>query len=629
MRGRWYGAESETGTTRRLLAWRFLRLVMLGGIVLGLVRAGGFAGTAEAQTGTVGQWSAPFSWPNVAIHTTLLPTGKVLSYSYPQNSSYVGQSESWLWNPANFQVTEVPVVNGTNIFCSGHALQPDGKLVSFGGTDPDSPQPTFWGQAEVNRFNPTSQVWSLKTTMSQARWYPAVTTLGDGRLLISSGIDGDGDGNDEQEIYDPSSGAVSQLPSSANRYTTLYPWQYLLPNGRVLSLSNGANVGTLNLSNNTWSELDESNFGARDQGTATMLPLKAPGYNPEVIIISGGFPSATNTVERINMGAGSPSWSYVGGLQYSRRHANSTLLPDGKVLVTGGTGRENDPALARLAPEMFDPATNSWITMASAQRPRMYHSTSILLPDARVLMAGTDGEFTAEIYSPPYLFKGSRPVISTAPSAIGWGSGFQVSTPNAGNISKVMLIKPSSVTHSVNMGQRAIELGFSAGSGVLTVNAPPSGNVAPPGHYMLFIVNSNGVPSVASWVHLSGSPPPPTATPTQTPTPTPTPAQTPTPTSTPTPIPTAAPTPTPTQPPGGSPADLDCDGKVTSIDALQLLRFSAGLPVEQNNPCPNLGTAIGGGGLMGDVDCNGSVNAADAVVILRIASGMQSGLACD
>jgi galactose oxidase-like protein/glyoxal oxidase-like protein len=627
MRGPWYGAESETVTNRGLPFWRFLRLALLSAVTLGLIRVGGFAGTAEAQTGTVGQWSPPFSWPNVAIHTTLLPTGKVLSYSYPQDSSYVGQSESWLWNPANSQVTEVPVANGTNIFCSGHALQPDGKLVSFGGTDPDSPQPTFWGQAEVNRFNPTSQVWSLRTTMSQARWYPTVTTLGDGRLLISSGIDGNGDGNDEQEIYDPSNSTMSQLPSSANRYTTLYPWQYLLPNGRVISLSNGANVGTLNLSNNTWSELDESNFGARDQGTATMLPLKAPGYNPEVIIISGGFPSATNTVERINIGAGSPNWSYVGGLQYSRRHANSTLLPDGKVLVTGGTGRENDPALARLAPEMFDPATNSWTTMASAQRPRMYHSSAILLPDARVLTAGTDGEFTAEIYSPPYLFKGARPVISTVPSEIGWGSGFQLSTPNASSISKVLLMKPSSVTHSVNMGQRAIELGFSASSGILTVNAPSSGNVAPPGHYMLFIVNSNGVPSVASWVHLSSSPPPPTSTPTPTPSITPTPAQTPTPT--PTPSPTATPTPTPTQPPAGSPADLDCDGKVTSIDALQLLRFTAGLPVEQSDPCPNLGTGIGGGGLMGDVDCNGLINAADAVVILRIASGLQSGLACD
>lgn len=628
--------------------WRQPRSTLRGAAIAALVGALLVAGAgiverqgADAQTGTVGQWSAPFSWPNVAIHSTLLPTGKVLTYSYPSGSSAIGESESWLWNPSNSQFTEVPVANGTNIFCSAHALLPDGQVVSFGGTDQDSPLPDFWGQNEVNRFNTATQQWSTGTHMSQARWYPQVTTLSDGKLLISSGVDQNGEGNDELEVYNPSSGTTTQLPSSADRYTTLYPWQYLLPNGRVLSVGNGNDVDTLNLGNNTWSNVDDTNYGGRDQGTSVLLPLKAPSYNPEVVIMGGGNPS-TNSVERINMGASNPTWANQASMAYSRRHANSLLLPNGKVLVTGGTATENDPAQARKAAELYDPAANSWTTLASQQKPRMYHSMSMLLPDARVLTAGTDGELTAEIYSPPYLFNGARPTISSAPASVGYGASFQVSTPNASSIAKVMLMKPSSVTHSVNMGQRAIELSFTAGSGSIGVTAPPNGNIAPPGHYMLFILNGSGVPSVASWVHVSGSPAPtptpsPTPTPTPTPSPTPTKSPSPTPTKSPSPTPTKSPSPTPTKSPSPTPsltpnptpsitrADLDCDGAVTSADAVKLLRHVAGLPLVQGGPCPPPGTPIGNR-LMGDIDCSGSLNAIDAILISRIAAGLPVAL---
>jgi hypothetical protein len=190
-------------------------------------------------------------------------------------------------------------------------------------------------------------------------------------------------------------------------------------------------------------------------------------------------------------------------MQYARHHANAVLLPDGKVGIFGGTAIDNEPAQAVYAAEIYDPATNNWTTMASNQRPRIYHSTAILLPDGRVLASGTDGEFTSELYSPPYLFAGPRPAISQAPGSFGYSSNIVVNTPQSADIEKVMLIKNTTVTHSVNMEQRAIQLDFQEGVGEsLRINAPPNANIAPPGYYMLFLVDGNGVPSVASMVRV-------------------------------------------------------------------------------------------------------------------------------
>jgi hypothetical protein len=153
---------------------------------------------------------------------------------------------------------------------------------------------------------------------------------------------------------------------------------------------------------------------------------------------------------------------------------------------------------------MWDPATGKWTTMDSITVYRGYHSTALLLPDGRVLSAG--GEQTgasAEIYSPPYLFKGARPTITSGPSSVKYGQVFLVSTPDAANISQVTWIRLSSVTHSFNQNQRLNHLQFAQASGGLNITAPANANLAPPGHYMLFLVNSNGVPSVASIIQIT------------------------------------------------------------------------------------------------------------------------------
>jgi Domain of unknown function (DUF1929) len=200
-------------------------------------------------------------------------------------------------------------------------------------------------------------------------------------------------------------------------------------------------------------------------------------------------------------------------MAFARTYLNTTLLPDGNVLVTGGgtTTGATDTAHAVLPAELWSPITETWTTLASMSAPRLYHSEALLLPDGRILVSGggrfnddtepTD-QFSAEFYAPPYLFKGSRPVISSAPSQLSYGQNFTVQTPDAARIGQVSLIRFGSVTHAINMSQRFVPLAFSIGSSSLTITAPVNANLAPPGNYMLFLVDTNGIPSVAAVVHF-------------------------------------------------------------------------------------------------------------------------------
>jgi hypothetical protein len=254
-------------------------------------------------------------------------------------------------------------------------------------------------------------------------------------------------------------------------------------------------------------------------------------YDVGKILVAGGGPS-TNTAEVIDLTGATPTATPTGSMAYGRRQNNLTVLADGTVLVTGGNS--SGAALVDLnagvyAAELWNPATGQWTTLSNMQVTRQYHSTALLLPDGRVLSAGggicgtcdTVGYLNknAEIFSPPYLFakdgSGSlapRPTVAAAPGTVTEGSRFGVSTPDAASISKVALVKLGAVTHSNNMEQRYVPLSFTAGTGTLAVTAPAYTKIAPPGYYMLFIVNSAGVPSVAPI--LSVAPPPPDVPPT-------------------------------------------------------------------------------------------------------------------
>jgi hypothetical protein len=197
-------------------------------------------------------------------------------------------------------------------------------------------------------------------------------------------------------------------------------------------------------------------------------------------------------------------------MRYARRHLNATLLPDGTVLVTGGTSSAgfSDPAGAVHAAELWDPATETWTLLASNSVNRVYHSTTMLLPDGRLLHTGSgDGpglprELNAELFAPPYLFRGPRPEILNAPDVIGYGQELLVTTDNAPQVARVTLLRLSSVTHAFDQSQRFVEVAFRKVAGGLRLKAPDSGAEAPPGPYLLFVLNGFGVPSVGRIVRV-------------------------------------------------------------------------------------------------------------------------------
>jgi hypothetical protein len=234
-------------------------------------------------------------------------------------------------------------------------------------------------------------------------------------------------------------------------------------------------------------------------------------YDQDKIIVIGGTPGfeeqsvPTATAEIIDLTVTPYRWTVTHPTQYPRLDANATILPTGQVLVTGGTSKKRGDRTGFVyAAELWEPATGTWVTLASMTTPRVYHSSAALLPDGRVLVAGggrhrTGDDYpSAEIFSPPYLFTGARPTISWAPASVAYGQVFTVQTPNAANISKVSLVRLSSTTHSYNMNQRFNWLQITSTTSTnLRVQAPATGNVCPPGHYLLTILEGNGVPSVS------------------------------------------------------------------------------------------------------------------------------------
>jgi hypothetical protein len=203
-------------------------------------------------------------------------------------------------------------------------------------------------------------------------------------------------------------------------------------------------------------------------------------------------------------------------MRFARRHLNATILPDGQVLVTGGTsgGGFNNLSGAVRAAEIWHPQTGRWTQLAANSVERVYHSVSLLLPNGTVLHGASGdagapggGVFPArrshEIFRPPYLFKGVRPTItSLSKTAVGYGETFTVNTPFAAQITGVRWIRLGSVTHAFDANQRANTLTFSRGAGLVRVTAPASARRAPPGHYLLFLLNRNGVPSLGRVVRV-------------------------------------------------------------------------------------------------------------------------------
>jgi hypothetical protein len=285
---------------------------------------------------------------------------------------------------------------------------------------------------------------------------------------------------------------------------------FVAPNGKVFMAGFPRMTQYLDVSGSgAWTPVGNRTVADRTLGSAVM-------YAPGKILYAGGGDPPTASAEVIDLNQASPAWRRVAGMAFARRQMNATLLADGTVLVTGGTsaaGFNNQAGSARAA-ELWDPQTESWRTLAAESRSRTYHGTSLLLPTGQVLSSGSGegggisfdkSDFTAQIFNPPYLFNADgspavRPGITSAPSRLSYGQSFSVQSPEAASITRGTLIRLSSVTHAFNMSQLVYPLTFSVSGTTLSATAPASGNLAPPGPYMLFLINASGTPSEARMV---------------------------------------------------------------------------------------------------------------------------------
>lgn len=508
-----------------------------------------FTVTSPSPASTLGQWSPVYSVIParynlidedrnvfVGIHLNVLPNGKLFVWGRdpietPENATACAPSLSYIWDPAHPTAEPVvldPAVANTGlrdcIFCAGHCFLPDGRLLVAGGHISDGA-----GLNSTYIFDYRTNFWTkVAAPMNRGRWYPTTTALADGTVLVAGGTDEYGyfSYNAKVQILDtrvanPSWRTLNGVSLDSNYY--YYPWLFVAPNGKLFFAGPTQYTGYVDLTGegsfpaNGWTARTNFN-GVRVYGTAVQ-------YDDGKIFIAGGATSSTEgiptaTAEVIDLNAGTPAWRSVAPMQYPRIQCNGTVLPDGTILVTGGTsGANNSAADAVYAAELWNPQTETFTTLASAKVPRLYHSAAVLLADGTVVSGGgglfpfrpvvtappynVDGSHPdLEIFSPPYLFRGARPTIAQAPSALSFGQTFSVQTPDAANISKVTMVRLSTCTHSFNENQRFNRLNFTIASSGLTVTAPANGNLCPPGDYFLFILNRAGVPSVGTVVNI-------------------------------------------------------------------------------------------------------------------------------
>ena len=430
-----------------------------------------------------GSWSV-FSQPiprrgpggyDGVVHAALLHTGKVLFITADETTL--------LWNPEDTTPAsfEDPVnqphltpnaTDGYSVLCGGHSFLSDGRLLVAGGGGYGPHHKAKWGY----KFDPTNKTWSRTAgSMVHDRWYPTVLTLGDGRMGVSHEVlVVCGHGAGDMEIYDEATDSFSEVTSGdVKPFPNLYPGLHLLPDNSVFysrtgwasaGAGGGPFVGDDQSSSfaltgpttGAWTDIAPitPSMPDRTKGMSVIL-ISNTAPHVRILVLGGSDSSNNNTYELIDASALSSATNWGASMPFPdgerRSLASAVLLPDGTVFVCGGIQQTNSPCA------LFDTENNSWSPMAVLPSIRDYHSVALLLPSGQVAMAGWNNT-AIEIFSPPYLYQGLRPVISAAPSSVQRGQSFVVDSPDAATISKIVLVRPMAVTHQTDTEQKVLEL---------------------------------------------------------------------------------------------------------------------------------------------------------------------------
>lgn len=475
--------------------------------------------TADSDAHLIGHWSPVVSWPICPIHAILLKDGRILTYgSNPEAHGSAGFHYD-VWDPklgmGDDSHQTLNVTTDTNIFCSGQINLPDsGEVLILGGTQ-EKDDSTNFGTHDTQLFNPGDLSLRLSSpAMAYSRWYPSLTTLGSGDVLVQAGRDDNKKPTLTPELFNTHSNTWQQLDSATSykvygRGGYWYPMSYLASDGSVVVIPPRRKDKRTKIWNfNPLDTIEPLQRVGKLDGKLVTKESPSVMYDTNKVLI---FHDAHDVSIMDIQNPMQPQVESTGRLSRRRNWANTVALPNGEVLLVGGTSEDNAEANATRYVEIWNPQSGLWRIGASAAKSRLYHSTALLLPDARVLVGGGGPpgavvNQNAEIYSPPYLYKkdGSgelapRPVILSSKDDT-WNVTYShklmielshSSTP----ISRVSFIRLGSVTHSFNMEERMQELSFQQNDNQLVIQFPTSPFMAPPGYYMLFVVDEDGVPS--------------------------------------------------------------------------------------------------------------------------------------
>jgi len=507
---------------------------------------------AYAQTS--GSWlPVQSSTSTIAIHTALTRTGKIfyMAGSGWNINNRNGPYTARLLDPVTGTDTNLPL--SKDLFCVGQNQLPNGNILLTGGTatyenDINNCDGRWHGARYTFELDVATETLVEQSPMKTGRWYPTQVTLPNGRVIVVSGMDDLGAYNYLAEVYDPvtKSWSISFDPFTANTYCvghdstcpgagtpcfggpnqgtapwlSLYPRMFLMPSGLVYTSSPREELFLFDPSTGRWTRVGLSAFGQyRDYGTSILLPLQNSSSERGKVMVLGGSVTdigpATGVVEIHDFNQGtstSPNIRTVRSLNRGRKYPLPIILPDGKVVIFGGSSQANENPV--FIPEMFDPENESqgWVNLPAAVVPRVYHGTAVLLPDGSVWTAGSSpqvavSELRIEIFRPSYFFSATaRPTISGAPTVGGYGASIIIPTPNAANVARVSLVKTGCQTHHYDTDMRLIWLPITnRGTNTVTVSAPINANIAPPGYYMIHVLNGSLVPSTAKIIKIPGT----------------------------------------------------------------------------------------------------------------------------
>ncbi|KKD05396.1 galactose oxidase-like domain-containing protein [Streptomyces sp. WM6386] len=494
--------------------------------------------TGTAEQCANGRWDVlPTQNPVRSMHSVVLNNGKVLLIAGSGNSEEqfnAGTFTSAVYDPVNGTYKVIPTPK--DMFCSGHVQLQDGRVLVMSGNKayPVAGGHGYEGFKDSYVFDPVTEKYSKTNDMNDGHWYPSATILGNGDVISFGGLREDSTGSVTAELWSDAEQKWLELwkVNQTWSYWGLYPSMILMQDGRLFYSGShvfgnnipGTGSAIYDYDTNTVTQVPGlRNKDERDQSASVLLP---PAQDQKVLTIGGGNidsnPDANGLTDVIDLKQASPAYTAGPPLpqgtvdlgngkqaetgDQGKMYVSAVLLPDGKVLETGGALHNRaDPVYES---SLYDPDTGTFDPVAADPEARGYHSSAFLLPDGRVMTTGDNpGNGTwnhnVSIYTPPYLLKGPRPSITSVIDTE-WTYGDTQRITVDRPIAKAELIRPAAVTHSSDPNQRFVDLPLSVDGNNVDLNVTSNPDLAPPGWYMLFAVDAGGVPSVAKWVHLQG-----------------------------------------------------------------------------------------------------------------------------